>query len=222
MQGKGHGYIRYKTVEKILERYGGKRLDINFLLNSVCFSLENSLSGQKLQDFENAREHEKHYMYFQDCINRYSTSAAAVIQGVKNNEDSGMTTMWTIIGFPLTSVAIPVWLSTSGELPSIITGNGEKKSMLCNFSLQLKKTLIAATYGDMRYYINTTGLKNIEGTGILQRIDPVRKEVFQRGIGLKEKLKNEKGRDGKIKMYYEWLDSYLKRELQGIKELYVR
>lgn len=74
----------------------------------------------------------------------------------------------------------------------------------------------------MRYYINTTGLKNIEGTGILQRIDPVRKEVFQRGIGLKEKLKNEKGRDGKIKMYYEWLDSYLKRELQGIKELYVR
>ena len=74
----------------------------------------------------------------------------------------------------------------------------------------------------MRYYINTTGLKNIEGTGILQRIDPVRKEVFQRGIGLKEKLKNKKGRDGKIKMYYEWLDSYLKRELQGIKELYVR
>lgn len=46
--------------------------------------------------------------------------------------------------------------------------------------------------------------------------------MFQRGIGLKEKLKNEKGRDGKIKMYYEWLDSYLKRELQGIKELYVR
>ena len=41
-------------------------------------------------------------------------------------------------------------------------------------------------------------------------------------IGLKEKLKNKKGRDGKIKMYYEWLDSYLKRELQGIKELYVR
>ena len=36
--------------------------------------------GQKLQDFENAREHEKHYMYFQDCINRYSTSA---ILGVK-------------------------------------------------------------------------------------------------------------------------------------------
>ena len=23
-------------------------------------------------------------------------------------------------------------------------------------------------------------------------------------------------------MYYEWLDSYLKRELQGIKELYVK
>ena len=161
-------------------------------------------------------------MYFQDCINRYSTGAAAVIQGVKNNEDSGMTTMWTIVGFPLTSVAIPVWLSTSGELPSIITGEGTKKSLLCNFSLQLKKTLIAATYGDMRYYINTAGIKNIEGTGILQRFDPVRKEVFQRGIGLKEKLKNEKGRDERIKMYYVWLDSYLKRKLQEIKELYIR
>ena len=222
LQGKGHGYIRYKTVEKILERHGGKKLDINFLLDSVCLSLENSLSGQKLQDFENVREHEKHYMYFQDCINRYSTGAAAVIQGVKNNEDSGMTTMWTIVGFPLTSVAIPVWLSTSGELPSIITGEGTKKSLLCNFSLQLKKTLIAATYGDMRYYINTAGIKNIEGTGILQRFDPVRKEVFQRGIGLKEKLKNEKGRDERIKMYYVWLDSYLKRKLQEIKELYIR
>lgn len=157
MQGKGHGYIRYKTVEKILERYGGKRLDINFLLNSVCFSLENSLSGQKLQDFENAREHEKHYMYFQDCINRYSTSAAAVIQGVKNNEDSGMTTMWTIIGFPLTSVADTCLVVELGRIDFNNYRERREKTMLCNFSLQLKKILIAATYGDMRYYINTTG-----------------------------------------------------------------
>ena len=74
----------------------------------------------------------------------------------------------------------------------------------------------------MRDYKNTAGIKNIEGTGILQRFDPVRKEVFQRGIGLKEKLKNEKGRDERIKMYYVWLDSYLKRKLQEIKELYIR
>ena len=73
----------------------------------------------------------------------------------------------------------------------------------------------------MRYYINATGLKNIKGTGILQRLNPIRKEVFQRGVELKEKLENEKEKDGKISMYYVWLDAYLKRELQRIKELYV-
>ena len=125
------------------------------------------------------------------------------------------------MGFPLTSVAIPVWLSVSGELPSIVSGSGAKKSFICNFSLQLKKILVAATYGDMRYYINATGLKNIKGTGILQRLNPIRKEVFQRGVELKEKLENEKEKDGKISMYYVWLDAYLKRELQRIKELYV-
>lgn len=219
--GKGHGYIRYRTVERILEREKGKKLSIDFFLDSICLSLENSLSEQKLQDFGNAREHEKHYMYFQDCINRYSTGAAAVIQGVRDGEDPRMTTMWTFVGFPLTSVAIPVWLSVSGELPSIVSGSGAKKSFICNFSLQLKKILVAATYGDMRYYINATGLKNIKGTGILQRLNPIRKEVFQRGVELKEKLENEKEKDGKISMYYVWLDAYLKRELQRIKELYV-
>jgi len=40
-------------------------------------------------------------------------------------------------------------------------------------------------------------------------------------VELKEKLENEKEKDGKISMYYVWLDAYLKRELQRIKELYV-
>ena len=44
------------------------------------------------------------YVYFRDYIPRHSTSAAIVVQGVKENESASLTTMWTILGFPLTSL----------------------------------------------------------------------------------------------------------------------
>ena len=64
-----------------------------------------------------ANESESNYIFFRDYIPRHSSSAAIVVQGVKEKESRSLTTMWTILGFPLTSVIIPVWILEDGTMP---------------------------------------------------------------------------------------------------------
>ena len=45
-------------------------------------------------------------------INRYNTVAAAVFQGVRQDEPNDLTTMWTMLGEPVFSVAVPCWVKT--------------------------------------------------------------------------------------------------------------
>lgn len=144
-----------------------------------------------MNEFEHLHNGEANYIYVQDCINRYSTGASAVIHGVKEGEKSLYTTMWTMLGFPLTSVPVPVWLTSEGVLPSIMMGCATKEAVMCNMSLRLKKEIIASSRGEMKYYINTTKVVNSEGLGCSQRLAPVRRKVFERGMKLREGM--EKG-----------------------------
>jgi len=43
-------------------------------------------------------------------VTRYATMSATVTQGVKSYEDPALSTMWTILGNPNYSVAVPVWV----------------------------------------------------------------------------------------------------------------
>lgn len=55
-------------------------------------------------------------------LNQHNTVASLVMQGVQNGEDVTLSTMWCILGEPITGTALPTWPVT-GELPGICKGS---------------------------------------------------------------------------------------------------
>lgn len=75
-------------------------------------------------------------------IPRYITSASVVIQGVKEGESPLNTVFWAALGYPLSSVMIPVPVSGDDHIPYYMKkSESSDNSMLCDFSLQLKKRI---------------------------------------------------------------------------------
>jgi hypothetical protein len=64
----------------------------------------------------------------QSTINRRNTVSAVVFHGVKPGNSPQWTTMWTLLGEPAFSVAVPCWMTTGN--PSDIL-SGKARSSLC-------------------------------------------------------------------------------------------
>jgi len=80
-------------------------------------------------------------------IIRHSSASAVVIHGVKEGESPEFTTMWTLLGYPMTTVACPLWVEGGGSLPDLLTGNDVGKAPLCEKALQLKKRVFPIERG---------------------------------------------------------------------------
>jgi hypothetical protein len=83
-------------------------------------------------------------------ISRTTTVSAAVFQGVKPGEDPAFTTMWTILGDPKFSIAVPCWVGVS-EVADPLSGEhggeiGEIAITLRGWSLNRKKDGVITTF----------------------------------------------------------------------------
>ena len=83
-------------------------------------------------------EHQGNKLYIQ----RYITSCSVVIQGLGKGENPYHTVLWTALGYPSTSVMVPVPLSADDHIPAMMKRRSENEnSLLCDLSLQLKKNV---------------------------------------------------------------------------------
>ncbi len=127
-ENEGYGYIRYMNAEKeFFAAAGTNQLDPTFILKNQCRSLENFLTEDDVKSYQNLSENQNNFIVVKDCINRYISTSSFVIQGVKDNEDPKLTTMWTLLGFPLASVAVPTWSLKNVDLPETVRAEDDKK-----------------------------------------------------------------------------------------------
>ena len=100
------------------------------------------------------------YINTSKSICRNSSVSAAVIHGVLPSEQAGLSTMWTILGQPASSVALPYWpiVSTPPE------ADGEFTAPLCNIARQIRSTLFDFASDDE--YINSYKLRDGKGAGL--------------------------------------------------------
>lgn len=83
-------------------------------------------------------EHQGDSLY----IPRYITSSSVVIKGVRPGESPFNTVIWTALGYPATSVMIPVPVCGEDHIPAAMKRSaGNHKSELCEMSLELKKNV---------------------------------------------------------------------------------
>lgn len=213
-QDKGYGYIRYATAEDLFYRAAAENsLTYRFLLQDVSRCLKHSLTGTNLNDALPASDDESVFVHFQDYIPRHSSASTVVVQGVRENKPPGQTTMWTILGFQLCSVAVPTRVAAGPNLPNILTADETGNAPLCDWALALKRRCFPIQRGSGKKYLNLSAVINRLGTGVLQQLHPVEDRIFSEfeSVVASSDMRDEENNRA-FQKFYEWVDEFLTAE----------
>lgn len=218
-----HGMTGDRTMDQGIERYLAisdymtrasfeNGLDFEPIIRKVTRTLTHGLTRLNLWDFAPQDDSQPVYFPFRDFIPRYLTASAQLIQGVRAGENPSLTIAWTIPGSTLTTVAIPLWITPTGELPQVVTRNQDGHAILVDAGLELKKQLFPIDRGNGHDYINLSRLVNHAGTGILQRIEPVETEIFLRAQSVIDTIRKNNRSGKETKEFYQWVDQYVSEQ----------
>jgi len=211
----GYGFIRYQTTSELFyEAAGANNINISFLMNDVSRCLYNSLTDIDLNSNLPIDDIHPEYKNISDCIVRYSSTASIAIKGVKEGENPLLTTMWSMVGNPLSTVVIPVWVNKN--LPDILSASNDEHSQLCDWSMTLKHKMFPINRGSGHSYINMSVVANKKNTGIIQKIHSFEKDLFIISESLYSTfLSDDNINDKDLKKFYDDLD-------KKVQEFYYR
>jgi hypothetical protein len=216
---QGYGYIRYSTAEELFSQAAAmKQLSPRFMLQDASRCLKHSLTKSDLRNPLSYSANELRFVCFRDYIPRFSSVATVVVQGVRPDESPQLTTMWTILGFQLCSVAIPTWITDEAQLPIILTAEPHKNAPLCSWALNLKNQCFPIKRGAGDSYLNIAALQNEEGTGILQKLLPLENEILKKSNQNMEKWRQSGIVQKEVLEFYRWVDFVVTAEFQKITD----
>jgi hypothetical protein len=219
-RGKGYGYIRYQNAHDLFNRaYSTNSLGFRKVIRDFSRSTYHSLLDKDFKTVALESNKNPHFINAEDLIVRNSSSSAVVIHGVKENEAPEFTTMWTLLGYPFTTVACPAWVAGGNNLPEIVTSK-KNNAPLCNWALELKGEAYPIQRGSGYKYMNIKALYNSEQTGITQKLKPVERSVFQHTKEKMSKWRKSGMKKDNVQQYYHWLNNYVQMkysELFGLE-----
>lgn len=214
---KGFGYIRYATASGVLNMAAAmNRLEPQYLINNISRNLTHSLTKVNLREGIPADNSQPDFRAFDDFIPRNITASVIMVVGVKKGEDAANTMMWTVLGFPLVTVAVPVWISAGKELPRLLSMKSDFHAPLCDAAMKLKSLCFPITRGSGGKYIDIAAVINAKNTGIMQLIEPVENEIFIKTRELLTRMPEGKNRTVAIQEHYRWLDSYIAESYKSL------
>lgn len=211
---KGYGYIRYENAHDLFSNaFATNKLNYQTIITEFSRSFYHSLVEKDYRDYADQYTEKPLFINAGDLIVRNSSVSSVIVHGVKKGESPDLTTMWTILGYPFTTIAVPVWIKGGKELPNILTADEKSNAQLCDMALTLKKQCYPIERGSGYKYLNITALINKEKTGILQKLEPIEKVVFEKTEKQLENWNNKPDRNN-VQEYYHWLSKYVINEYQ--------
>ena len=182
--GKGGGYIRYASTQKVLKqavKNGG--ITVKTIMQKATKNLSHSLTETNLWNYVSLPAHHPKFVWFYDYVPRRLSASSCMVQGVKPGQNPALTVMWTDLGWPLASVTIPVFLSKENVLPTVLRYDKKlNDAPLCHMALALKSRCFSYRTGvDSKYYIDVNALLNADKTGILQVLKPLDDKLLAEG-----------------------------------------
>ncbi len=210
------GYIRYNTANKLFyDAMATNSFDAQFIIRDVTRCLQHSLTGADLyKDYGSVAPNTPTYTFFHDFIPRRSSASSCVIQGVKDGEDPEYSTLWSVVGFPLTSIVVPTWIKGKDNFPQVLKRDEKlKDSPVCNAALTLKKQVFPIRWGKYasKYYMNINALVNSQNTGIVQKIEPYENQIFEMTNKQLDKWRAEGMKESEIKDFYGKINDLVKQ-----------
>ena len=117
--------------------------------------------------------------------------------------------MWTVLGWPLSSVSIPVWLNKKVEIPYILQYNKQlKDAPMCTMALEAKKLCFPYNWGtSSKHYMDVNALLNADNSGVLQLILPLENLLFEKAEKLLNNWRINKIDTNEMKIFYDWVDA---------------
>jgi len=207
----GYGFIRYQTAKALFYQAAAEhQLNAAYILQNIDRSLKHSLIRGDLQTRAGTLPaNSECFVPFQDYIPRYSSCSTVVVQGVRSNELPQFTTMWTVLGFPLCSVAMPLWVNNTSRLPRLLRAAQNGKAPLCELALNLKKRCFPVTRGSGKKYLNLSAVWNKDNNGIWQQLRKLEGQIISMS---RRKMKSwrQKGlKDKEIQKLYRRLEALI-------------
>lgn len=206
------GVIRYNTTKALFDAYYAQQdLSVEFILDKAVRNLTNSLTETDIftitlpEDLEDAT-----FVSVRDCITRHSTASAMVVQGVKSGEAPALTTIWTILGFPLTTLVTPVWVGAGDQMPQWVVSSQGALPPINEKSLELKTKCFPVTLGRGRDYLEVAAVLNQKETGIYQAFTSKKEALIREATGMFLDIWDQEGFVAwQARLFYRLLDLYL-------------
>lgn len=196
----GKGYPRYQQVQIEMDRAIDQGLSVTpqWMLNTLSRSFVNPVMGIDLTSGNYNKPVTNGWFTEEDFIARRKSSCAVVVQGVKKNENVSHTIMWTVLGYPPVTPAIPLWVAAGNAgLPKVVTYSPEiKDAPLCHFADSLRQQVYSYEYGDNKQdYFNWELLYNRENTGLMQKTRKFETTLFSVYDSVVERLRTKRDLD---------------------------
>lgn len=177
---EGKGYVRYENACLLFQQMQSEGVTPEKIFRRLSRSFANPLLGIDLMRPEDSPNARTGWFVEQDFIPRLESTASIVVQGVAPGEDPEQTTMWTALGYPPASVALPLWVKMGKEQPALLTYDASLKTApLCYYASRLKGQVYPIHRGNGQKYLHWKLLWNEAGTGYIQRLQPVETEIFR-------------------------------------------
>ena len=221
---EGAGYVRYMEADQVLMKASATgSITPQFIFNDLSRSFRNRMLDIDLRSGAYNRPQASGWFVDQDFIPRSSTSCSVVVQGVKPGEKAELTTMWTLLGYSPTGIAIPLWVKGADKLlPELVCFNKEcKAAPLSDWSLRLADRVFSYKQGmGTGRYLNWERLYSPEkGDGYMTTLTSVEDEVFRTAKPLVEEWRKKGSLDTQaIPKLYEELDASIRMIYQSLLE----
>lgn len=205
----GYGFIRFQTAQDLFYQADAcGSLNAQTIIQDFSRCLKHAvLKKDYRKEYETVPSGEN-FINTGDFITRNESSSMILIQGIKKGENSDMNTIWTQIGFPNTTIAIPVWVKGGDQLPSVLTAKHSENCPLNKMALNLKNKCYPISRSAGYKYLQISELINSDKTGIIQQLEKAEIKIFQNTSASLLRWNKNQPTTKQIKEYYHWLDEY--------------
>lgn len=205
---EGYGYIRCSTAEQIFAEAEKKNnLDYQTIIQDFSRCMKHSLLKKDYRAIYEKMPKNEDFINSGDLITRHGSASAVIIKGVKDNDPKYLGTMWTMVGFPNTSIAIPVF-PFGKKTPIMLSKNEDKDAPLNRLSLLLKDKCYPIKPSSGYKYLKISKLFNAENKGFVQIIEKAEKSIFQKTEKTLQQWRKKAPSEGDLSDFYDWIDQY--------------
>jgi hypothetical protein len=175
-KGKGHGYLRYERARALFEGAPSGKISHRYILTELARDIGHPLlDNPTLAELRERSGSRPLWIHAHDTIDRATSASTVVITGRKPGDDDSIATLWVILGEPLTSIAVPLWVE-AGEVPSAL--HKGKDAPIAKQAMRIKRILRPFAEGNKRHYLDGSKLANEEGTGIHHKLVEAESEIM--------------------------------------------